>query len=130
MVCQWGMSDLGPLTFGERDDLVFLGRDLAMHKNFSEKTAEMIDAEVKKIITRNYNRTQQLLEKNKDKLIRVAKALLEKEVLDSEELTAIIKGKKVVKSKKEPPAATANKEQTKKEDKKLQPLKKPGLAKA
>ncbi len=130
MVCQWGMSDLGPLTFGERDDLIFLGRDLAMHKNFSEKTAEMIDAEVKKIITRNYNRTQQLLEKNKDKLIRVAKALLEKEVLDSEELKAIIKGKKLAKTKKEPPAPTANKEQTKKEDKKLQPLKKPGLAKA
>jgi len=101
-----------------------------MHKNFSEKTAEMIDAEVKKIITRNYNRTQELLEKNKDKLIRVAKALLEKEVLDSEELKAVIKGKKAVKSKKAPLAATANKEQTKKEDKKLQPLKKPGLAKA
>jgi len=101
-----------------------------MHKNFSEKTAEMIDAEVKKIITRNYNRTQELLEKNKDKLLRVAKALLEKEVLDSDELKAIIKGKKAVKSKKEPPAAPAKKEQTKKEDKKLQPLKKPGLAKA
>ncbi|MGD8535036.1 MAG: ATP-dependent zinc metalloprotease FtsH, partial [Candidatus Aminicenantes bacterium] len=76
MVCQWGMSDLGPLTFGERDDLIFLGKDLAMHKNFSEKTAEMIDAEVKKIINRNYNRTKELLEKNKDKLLRVAKALL------------------------------------------------------
>src|SRR5512136_780844 len=53
MVCQWGMSDLGPLTFGERDDLIFLGRELTAHKNFSEKTAEMIDEEVKKIINRN-----------------------------------------------------------------------------
>ena len=80
MVCQWGMSDLGPVTFGERDDLIFLGKDLAMHKNFSEKTAELIDAEVKKIINRNFNRTKELLENHRDKLINVAKALLEKEV--------------------------------------------------
>jgi cell division protease FtsH len=53
MVCQWGMSDLGPLTFGERNDLIFLGRELTAHKNFSEKTAEMIDEEVKKIVQRN-----------------------------------------------------------------------------
>jgi len=130
MVCQWGMSDLGPLTFGERDDLVFLGKDLAMHKNFSEKTSEMIDAEVKKIITRNYDRTKELLEKNRNKLLRVAKALLEKEVLTSDELEAIIKGKKLAKSKKAPPPSGANKEKTKKESKKIQPIKKPDLAKA
>ena len=130
MVCQWGMSDLGPLTFGERDDLIFLGKDLAMHKNFSEKTAEMIDAEVKKIITRNYDRTKELLEKNRDKLLRVAKALLEKEVLTSDELEAVIKGKKLAKSKKAPPPSGANKEKTKKESKKIQPIKKPDLAKA
>ena len=130
MVCQWGMSDLGPLTFGERDDLVFLGKDLAMHKNFSEKTAEMIDAEVKKIITRNYDRTKGLLEKNRTKLLRVAEALLEKEVLTSDELEAIIKGKKLAKSKKAPPPSGVNKEKTKKESKKIQPIKKPDLAKA
>ena len=130
MVCQWGMSDLGPLTFGERDDLIFLGKDLAMHKNFSEKTAEMIDAEVKKIITRNYDRTKELLEKNRDKLLRVAKALLEKEVLTSDELEAVIKGKKLAKSKKAPPPSGANREKTKKESKKIQPIKKPDLAKA
>ena len=130
MVCQWGMSDLGPLTFGERDDLIFLGKDLAMHKNFSEKTAEMIDAEVKKIVSRNYNRTKELLEKNKDKLLKVAKALLEKEVLTSEELEAIIKGKKIAKSKKAPPASPAKKEEIKEKSKKIQTIKKPDLAKA
>lgn len=90
MVCQWGMSDLGPLTFGERDDLIFLGRELATHKNFSEKTAELIDEEVKKIIHRNYARAEELLRKNRRKLIRLAKALLEKEVLDSEEIARIV----------------------------------------
>lgn len=130
MVCQWGMSDLGPLTFGERDDLIFLGKELAMHKNFSEKTAEMIDAEVKKIVTRNYDRTKELLEKNRNKLLMVAKALLEKEVLTSDELEAVIKGKKLAKSKKAPPPSGANKEKTKKESKKIQPIKKPDLVKA
>jgi cell division protease FtsH len=94
MVCQYGMSDLGPLTFGERDDLIFLGKDLAMHKNFSEKTAELIDMEVKKIITRNFERSKELLEKNKTALKTIAEALLDKEVLSSEEIENIIKGNK------------------------------------
>jgi len=94
MVCQWGMSDLGPLTYGETDDLVFLGRDLTMHKNFSEKTAEMIDAEVKKIVTRNFERSQQLLEKHRAKLKKIAKLLLEKEVISSDEINTIAKIKK------------------------------------
>lgn len=130
MVCQWGMSDLGPVTFGERDDLIFLGKELAMHKNFSEKTAELIDAEVKKIINRNFNRTKELLEKHRDKLIDVAKALLEKEVLTSEELEEIIKGEKIAKGKKASLTSKVKEEKPKKEPKKIQPLKKPGLAKA
>jgi cell division protease FtsH len=93
MVCQWGMSDLGPLTFGERDDLIFLGRDLAMNKNFSEKTSERIDEEVKKIVTRNFSRAQELIEKNKDKLVKIAQLLLEKEVLTSDEINQIVDGK-------------------------------------
>ena len=92
MVCQWGMSDLGPLTFGERDDLIFLGRDLAMNKNFSERTAERIDDEVKKIIDRCFGRTRALLETNRDKLNRIADLLLEKEVLSSEEIQGIVGG--------------------------------------
>jgi cell division protease FtsH len=93
MVCQWGMSDLGPLAFGERDDLIFLGRDLAMNKNFSERTSERIDEEVKKIVMRNFNRAQELMEQNKDKLVKIAEALLEKEVLSSEEINQIVDGK-------------------------------------
>lgn len=130
MVCQWGMSDLGPVTFGERDDLIFLGKELAMHKNFSEKTAELIDAEVKKIINRNYNRTKELLEKHRDKLINVAKALLEKEILTAEELEEIIKGEKIAKGKKASLTSKVKEEKPKKEPRKIQPLKKPGLAKA
>jgi cell division protease FtsH len=138
MVCQWGMSDLGPVTFGERDDLIFLGRDLAMNKNFSERTAELIDAEVKKIITHSFNRAQELLEKNKRKLLKIAKALLEKEVLDSDEideLAGVKKGLKAqraaeAKSKKSPEAPVEEKKEEKKETQEIKPLDKPNLVKA
>jgi cell division protease FtsH len=94
MVCQWGMSDLGPLTFGEREDLIFLGRDLAMNKNFSEKTSERIDDEVRKIVTKAFDRTRALLEANRDKLVKIAALLLEKEAIGSEEINAIVDGQK------------------------------------
>jgi len=94
MVCQWGMSDLGPLTFGERNDMIFLGRELTTHKNFSEKTSEMIDEEVKKIIVRNYDRSHHLVMENRDRLETIARLLLEKEVLSSDEILAVIKGDK------------------------------------
>lgn len=92
MVCQWGMSELGPLSFGERDDLIFLGRELATHKNFSEHTAELIDAEVKKIISRCYQRARDLIEQNRDRLLQIAEALLEKEILSSDEINELING--------------------------------------
>ncbi len=88
MVCQWGMSDLGPLTFGERDDLIFLGRDLAVNKNFSERTSERIDDEVKKIVMRNYDRTQELSRTTRTSWSRSPRLLLEKEVLSSDEINA------------------------------------------
>jgi cell division protease FtsH len=124
MVCQYGMSDLGPLAFGERDDMVFLGRELTTHKNFSEKTAERIDEEVKKIITRNFDRSKALLEKNRDVLIKMAATLLEKEVLSSDEIKALMEGKDILKDKKppketkpetdkKPKAATKTKKETK-----------------
>jgi cell division protease FtsH len=92
MVCQWGMSELGPLSYGERDDLIFLGRDLAMNKNFSERTSELIDEEVKKIVNRSFLRSRDLLEANRDKLNRIADLLLEKEVLSSEEIQEVLNG--------------------------------------
>jgi cell division protease FtsH len=105
MVCQWGMSELGPLTFGERDDLIFLGRDLAVNKNFSERTSERIDDEVKKIIMRCFRRTQELMEQNKDKLVKIAALLLEKEALSSDEINAIVDGKKKPEAAASPAAA-------------------------
>ncbi|MEW5901276.1 MAG: ATP-dependent zinc metalloprotease FtsH [Acidobacteriota bacterium] len=134
MVCQWGMSELGPVTFGERDDLIFLGRDLAMNKNFSERTAELIDEEVKKIINKSYAKAQQLLELHEKKLLKIAKALLEKEVLDSDEIDSLAGLKKKPRAK---PTA-APKEQApagpKKEgeqgSKDVKPLDKPSLVKA
>ena len=99
MVCEYGMSDLGPLTFGERDDLIFLGKELTMHKNFSEKTSELIDNEVKNIIERNYARAEELLKNNKNKLIKMAEALLEREILDAKEVKAIIEGKSLPKNR-------------------------------
>ena len=107
MVCQWGMSDLGPLTFGERDDLIFLGRELAAHKNFSEKTAEMIDEEVKKIINRNYERAHRILEENRDKLTAIANLLLEKEIISSDDINAIVKGESPAPKAPDAPAAPA-----------------------
>ena len=109
-MCSSDLSELGPLTFGERDDLIFLGRDLAVNKNFSERTSERIDDEVKKIVLRNYSRTQDLIENNKDKLVKIAEALLEKEVLTSEEINKIVDGKPkgpVPQRAEEPPPATA-----------------------
>jgi len=130
MVCQWGMSDLGPLTFGERDDLIFLGKELATHKNFSEKTAELIDREVKKIINKSYAIAKELLEKNRTKLKKIAEALLKKEILTSEEIELIIKGKELKKIKKTASAKKDKDVKTKKEPKKIRPLRKPDLAKA
>ncbi|MFP4081886.1 MAG: ATP-dependent zinc metalloprotease FtsH [Candidatus Aminicenantes bacterium] len=130
MVCQWGMSELGPLTFGEKDDMVFLGKDLAMHKNFSEKTAELIDEQVKKIIDKNFTRAKNILEKNKDKLVIIAENLLEKEVLTSEEIENIIKGKKETKAKKARQPSKTQKEKKKKEPKGAPSIKEPKLAKA
>jgi len=85
------MSDeLGPVSYGERSDLVFLGRELAEGRNYSEKVAEKIDSEVSKIINRAYTRSKQLLTDNKDKLVAVAKALLERETLDNSEFKQVL----------------------------------------
>ncbi|MGM0466301.1 MAG: ATP-dependent metallopeptidase FtsH/Yme1/Tma family protein, partial [Acidobacteriota bacterium] len=111
MVCQYGMSDLGPLTYGERNDLVFLGKELSTDRNFSEKTAQLIDAEVRKIIERNSNRTKDLLQKHKTVLKNIAEALLDKEVLNSKEIESLLNGKKLAKTRK--PSSKNKKKQTK-----------------
>jgi cell division protease FtsH len=95
MVCEWGMSaSLGPLTFGKREEMIFLGREIAQHKDYSEKTAEEIDGEVKRIVDECLVATRKILEKNLTKLHLLAKSLLEKEVLTGDEITAILENGK------------------------------------
>jgi len=91
MVTVWGMSEkLGPLTFGKKDEQIFLGREIAQHKDYSEKTAVEIDEEVRRLVTEAYVEAKSLLEKNYDILDAFAKTLLEKETMDSPEIDAMI----------------------------------------
>jgi cell division protease FtsH len=90
MVRQYGMSDLGPVAYDERNDLVFLGREIAEGRSYSEKVAEQIDGEVSKIVMRAYERSKKLLIENRDKLIAVAKGLLERETLDASEVKSLV----------------------------------------
>jgi cell division protease FtsH len=96
MVCELGMSEhLGPLTFGKKEEMVFLGREIASHKDYSERTAEEIDKEVRGIVEGAYNRAMGLLRDNLDKLKLVATTLLEREVLDGEEMNRLLRGEKL-----------------------------------
>jgi cell division protease FtsH len=90
MVCEWGMSDMGPLTFGKVEGEIFLGRDFGRTQDYSEETANQIDAEVKKIVTRAYEKAKKLITDNTKVMHRLARTLLEKEVLDGEEVLQII----------------------------------------
>ncbi len=93
MVCEWGMSDeLGPLTFGKKDEEIFLGREIATRRDYSEEIALKIDSEVKRLVTENYERTKRMLLENMASLKALAEALLEKEVLDAPEIDKIIQG--------------------------------------
>lgn len=103
MVCEYGMSEkLGPLTFRRRDEEIFLGRDIAKEKAYSEKTAELIDTEVKRLIDEAMERAQSLLRENMNVLDKIAQALIEREVLEGTNVEDILAGKEI------PPAATKN----------------------
>jgi len=94
MVCEWGMSEkLGPLAFGRKEEAIFLGREIAQHQDYSEQTAIEIDAEVKRIVMECYERARRLVTENLDKLERIAKALLEHESLDGDDVDALIAGR-------------------------------------
>ncbi len=93
MVCEWGMSDkLGPLTFGQTEQQIFLGREIAQHKDYSEQTAVTIDEEVQRIVREAYDLAVHLLEENSEALVRLAEALLEREVLENEQLKLLVEG--------------------------------------
>jgi cell division protease FtsH len=97
MVCEFGMSDLGPLTFGKKEEQIFLGREIAQHRDYSEATAVKIDDEVRRMIGQGYNTAKSILAENNDTLVRIAVALLEREVLDANEIKLIIEGRELPK---------------------------------
>jgi cell division protease FtsH len=92
MVCEYGMSELGPLTFGKKDEQIFLGREINQHRDYSEDTAILIDKEVKMIIAEQYERARQVLEENADAMVRLSEALLELETLDSVQIRRVVAG--------------------------------------
>jgi cell division protease FtsH len=95
MVCEWGMSDaMGPLSYGKKEEQIFLGREFATHKDYSEETAQRIDKEVTRLVSDSYEKAKKLLSDHMDILKRIASALLEKEVLNTTELDEIIQMKK------------------------------------
>ena len=93
MVCQWGMSEkLGPLSFGQKEEQIFLGREFAQHKDYSEETAELIDQEIRGLVTQAHEKAKKILQENMDALHALAQALLERETLVEMEIDAIIAG--------------------------------------
>ncbi|MBI3091546.1 MAG: ATP-dependent metallopeptidase FtsH/Yme1/Tma family protein [Candidatus Tectomicrobia bacterium] len=91
MVCEWGMSErLGPLAFGKREEMIFLGRELSRHQDYSEETAVSIDNEIKELVLENYHRAKHLLRENLDTLHTVAKTLLDREILNGSEIDEIV----------------------------------------
>ena len=95
MVCEWGMSDLGPMTFGKKEEQIFLGREIAQHRDYSEDTAIKIDQEVRKLVNKGYTVAKQILSDNRDLLERIARALIEREVLDANEIKMLVDGQEL-----------------------------------
>jgi cell division protease FtsH len=92
MVCEWGMSELGPLTFGKKEEQIFLGREIAQHRDYSEATAIQIDEEVRKMVSAGYERAKTVLTENRETLEKIARALIEREVLDAAEIKMLVDG--------------------------------------
>ncbi len=97
MVCEFGMSQLGPLTFGKKEEQIFLGREIAQHRDYSEATAIKIDEEVRRLVGQGYEQAKGIIAGNPEVMERMAKALLEREVLDANEIRMVIEGKELPK---------------------------------
>jgi cell division protease FtsH len=95
MVCEYGMSRLGPLTFGKKEEQIFLGREIAQHRDFSEETARQIDLEVRRLIDDAYQSAHSIIDAHQDAMHRLAAALLERETIDAEEVRLLIEGKQL-----------------------------------
>ena len=108
MVCEWGMSGtMGPLAFGKKEEQIFLGREISQHRDYSEATAVEIDREVKSIVLAGYTSAKSILEANRDALRNIAEALLEREVLDGEQIAALVRGESLPMPPQTPPTAGA-----------------------
>jgi cell division protease FtsH len=92
MVCEWGMSDLGPLSYGKREEQIFIGREIAQHRDYSEATAMKIDEAIRALVDQGYERAKKLIEANQEAMVRIAEALVEREVLDASEVRQLIEG--------------------------------------
>ena len=95
MVCEFGMSTLGPITFGKKEEQIFLGREISQHRDFSEETAQKIDQEVRRFVDEGYKSAVNILQINRNSLVKIAMALLEREVLDANDIQMIIEGKEL-----------------------------------
>ncbi|HEV7645666.1 MAG TPA: ATP-dependent zinc metalloprotease FtsH [Pyrinomonadaceae bacterium] len=126
MVCEYGMSDLGPLTFGKKEEQIFLGREISQHRDFSESTAIRIDEEVKKIVDQEYERAYKIITEGKDALVRLAEALLELESLDATQVRRAVEGLPLNDTNAGTPASDDNDRPETKEEK-VNPFKKPIL---
>jgi cell division protease FtsH len=103
MVCEWGMSSLGPLAFGKKEEAIFLGREITQHRDYSEDTAIQIDKEVKRIVNGGYESAKNLLSNHRETLERIAQALLEREVIDANEVKMLMEGKPLPEKPRTPP---------------------------
>jgi cell division protease FtsH len=92
MVCEWGMSDMGPMSYGKKEEQIFLGREISQHRDYSEATAIRIDEAVRRFVDEGYKRARVIIEQHNDAMIRIAEALLEREVLDGAEVQQLIRG--------------------------------------
>jgi cell division protease FtsH len=100
------MSELGPMSFGKKEEQIFLGREIAQHRDYSESTAVEIDRQVRKLIESSYERARQVVTEKSDALVRIAEALLEREVLDASEVLDLIAGKTLPKlATQKPPSS-------------------------
>jgi cell division protease FtsH len=95
MVCEYGMSRLGPLTFGKKEEQIFLGREIAQHRDFSEETARQIDSEVRSLVDSGYQSAYSILDQNQPIMHRLATALLERETIDANEIKMLIEGREL-----------------------------------
>jgi cell division protease FtsH len=128
MVCEWGMSEaMGPLTFGKREEQIFLGREISKTQDYSEETAVRIDQEVKKFVMDNYERARAVLIEQKPVLLRIADELLAREVLDADQVLRLAKGLPI--EDPPPPSTTVSDDTPRRESPSERPSMLPSLGK-